>query len=165
MASYQNILDELGIKDVNPGGYASGWLTGPDRQVRDSLNPSTGERIASVEQITEEDYETIATNSEKTFKRWRMLPAPQRGEIVRQINLELRNHKDALGQLVALEMGKILTEGLGEVQEMIDIADLAVGMSRQLFGKTMHSERPGHRMYEQWHPLGPWASLPRSTSR
>jgi hypothetical protein len=88
------------------------------------------------------------------FDEWRMVPAPQRGEIVREIGDELRAHKDDLGALVTLEMGKILAEGLGEVQEMIDIADFAVGLSRQLYGLTMHSERPGHRMYEQWHPLG-----------
>src|SRR5947209_14951143 len=100
------------------------------------------------------DYELVVSRASEAFQEWRMLPAPKRGEIVREIGNELRAHKHDLGALVTLEMGKILPEGLGEVQEMIDICDFAVGLSRQLYGLTMHSERPGHRMYEQWHPLG-----------
>src|SRR5450631_4007456 len=100
------------------------------------------------------DYEAVMARAAEAFLEWRMMPAPKRGEIVRQIGNELRSQKRDLGALVSLEMGKILPEGLGEVQEMIDIADFAVGLSRQLYGSTMHSERPGHRMYEQWHPLG-----------
>ena len=100
------------------------------------------------------EYEAVIARASATFEAWRMLPAPKRGDIVREIGNELRVHKHDLGALVSLEMGKILPEGLGEVQEMIDIADFASGLSRQLYGLTMHSERPGHRMYEQWHPLG-----------
>ncbi len=155
MAAYQHILDELGIKEVNPGGYAGGWLPTEGRELKASINPTTEEPIASVAQCNEDDYEKIVSTAVDTFKRWRMVPAPKRGEIVRQIGVKLREYKEPLGHLVSLEMGKILTEGLGEVQEMIDIADFAVGLSRQLYGLTMHSERPGHRMYEQWHPLGP----------
>src|SRR5205814_7923477 len=101
-----------------------------------------------------DDYETVVARAAGAFHDWRMVPAPKRGDIVREIGNELRAHKADLGAMVTLEMGKILPEGLGEVQEMIDIADFAVGLSRQLYGLTMHSERPGHRMYEQWHPLG-----------
>ncbi|MEM6794276.1 MAG: aldehyde dehydrogenase family protein, partial [Acidobacteriota bacterium] len=114
-----------------------------------------GEVLGRVRQASAADYERVARASAEAFDAWRRWPAPQRGEVVRQLGEALRENKEPLGQLVTLEMGKILSEGLGEVQEMIDMADLAVGMSRQLFGKTMHSERPLHRMYEQWHPLGP----------
>ena len=106
-------------------------------------------------QATASDYETVVRRAEETFTRWRMVPAPKRGEVVRQLGEELRRNKEALGRLVSLEAGKILSEGLGEVQEMIDVCDFAVGLSRQLYGLSMHSERPKHRMYEQWHPLGP----------
>ena len=119
-----------------------------------SLNPSDGSELGRVRLALEEDYDGVLWAATKTFERWRMLPAPQRGEIVREIGDELRAAKDELGNLVTLEMGKILAEGKGEVQEMIDIADFATGLSRQLYGLSMHSERPGHRMYEQWHPLG-----------
>ena len=123
-----------------------------------SFNPADG-RGARAEMRARldsaEDYDRIAARATAVFERWRMLPAPKRGEIVRDIGNALRESKATLGELVTLEMGKILAEGLGEVQEMIDIADFAVGLSRQLYGLTMHSERPGHRMYEQWHPLGP----------
>ncbi|HSJ39489.1 MAG TPA: aldehyde dehydrogenase family protein, partial [Xanthobacteraceae bacterium] len=114
----------------------------------------TGEELARVKQAGEADYETVVASAAEAFTRWRMVPAPKRGEIVREIGDELRLHKNDLGALVSLEMGKILAEGKGEVQEMIDIADFAVGQSRMLYGLSMHSERPGHRMYEQWHPLG-----------
>ncbi len=119
-----------------------------------SFNPATGEPIAAVPLATEADYEAAVQRASDRFKTWRMVPAPQRGEIVRQIGEEMRKYKTPLGELVSLEMGKIRQEGLGEVQEAIDIADFAVGLSRQLYGLTMHSERPGHRMYEQYHPLG-----------
>ncbi|HEX4966682.1 MAG TPA: aldehyde dehydrogenase family protein, partial [Thermoanaerobaculia bacterium] len=121
----------------------------------ESLNPATGEPLAAVRLATAEDYERVAAASVRAFQEWRTWPAPRRGEVVRQLGEELRRHKDDLGRLVSLEVGKVLSEGLGEVQEMIDMADLAVGMSRQLYGLAMHSERPSHRMYEQWHPLGP----------
>jgi aldehyde dehydrogenase (NAD+) len=119
-----------------------------------SYNPATGAELGRVPLATIEDYEAIVTRAQQTFERWRMLPAPQRGEIVRQIGDELRKAKQELGRMVTLEAGKIVAEGQGEVQEMIDVADFACGLSRQLYGFSMHSERPGHRMYEQWHPLG-----------
>ena len=119
-----------------------------------SINPSDGRELARVRLASVDDYELVLSNASEVFKKWRMLPAPQRGLIVREIGDELRLHKNDLGALVTLEMGKILAEGLGEVQEMIDVADFAVGLSRQLYGLTMPSERAGHRMFEQWHPLG-----------
>ncbi len=147
------LLDRLGLSSVNPGASTGQWIDtqGPELV---SVNPATGEPIASVRTATEQDYERVVKEAASAFESWRMLPAPRRGEIVRQLGEELRAHKEPLGQLVSLEMGKILTEGLGEVQEMIDVCDFAVGLSRQLYGLTMHSERPFHRMYEQWHPLG-----------
>ena len=147
------IFKALGLEDVNSGGYAAGWLdTSGDMLAVE--NPTTTETIASVRQCSEDDYEKIIASAEETFLRWRMLPAPRRGEFVRLIGNALREKKEALGALVSLEMGKIQAEGEGEVQEMIDVADFAVGLSRQLYGLTMTSERPRHRMYEQWHPLG-----------
>jgi len=119
-----------------------------------SYNPATGAELGRVPLASAEDYEAVVSQAQKTFERWRMLPAPQRGEIVRQIGDELRKSKEELGRMVTLEAGKIVAEGQGEVQEMIDIADFACGLSRQLYGLSMHSERPGHRMYEQWHPMG-----------
>jgi aldehyde dehydrogenase (NAD+) len=119
-----------------------------------SYNPATGAELGRVPLASAVEYDSVLEKASETFERWRMLPAPQRGEIVRQIGQELRSAKDELGKLVSLEAGKILAEGRGEVQEMIDIADFACGLSRQLYGLTMHSERPGHRMYEQWHPIG-----------
>ncbi|MDX1389095.1 MAG: aldehyde dehydrogenase family protein, partial [Acidobacteriota bacterium] len=121
----------------------------------DSINPTTEESLGSVRQASADDYETVMQAAIGAFESWRMTPAPVRGEVVRQLGEELRANKQALGSLVSLESGKILSEGLGEVQEMIDVCDFAVGLSRQLYGLTMHSERPNHRMYEQWHPLGP----------
>ncbi|HUP21565.1 MAG TPA: aldehyde dehydrogenase family protein [Thermoanaerobaculia bacterium] len=149
-----NTLAELGIAPENPGA----WIGGPlatRGALLESIDPSTGEALAAVRFADLDDYERVASGVEQAFVEWRRWPAPRRGEVVRALGEELRVHKDALGKLVTLEVGKTLSEGLGEVQEMIDMADLAVGMSRQLFGKTMHSERPLHRMYEQWHPLGP----------
>ncbi|MFG0331267.1 MAG: aldehyde dehydrogenase family protein [Phycisphaerales bacterium] len=119
-----------------------------------STNPATGEPIAAVRLDSGDDYDAAVHRAESRFREWRMTPAPARGEIVRRIGLALRAQKEPLGELVTLEMGKIRAEGLGEIQECIDIADFAVGLSRQLYGLTMHSERPNHRMYEQWHPLG-----------
>jgi len=119
-----------------------------------SFSPVDGKKIASVTATDKESYEAVVKKAEEAFKTWRLVPAPKRGEIVRQIGEALRQHKEPLGKLVSYEMGKSLQEGYGEVQEMIDICDFAVGLSRQLYGLTMHSERPGHRMYEQYHPLG-----------
>ncbi|HEV2847057.1 MAG TPA: aldehyde dehydrogenase family protein, partial [Thermoanaerobaculia bacterium] len=153
-SSVSKILDALGIDAESPGAFDGGWIQTHGERV-ESLNPATGEAIAAVRMATEEDYERVAAVTLEAFREWRTWPAPLRGEIVRQLGEELRHHKEELGQLVALEVGKVLSEGRGEVQEMIDMADLAVGMSRQLYGLAMHSERPSHRMYEQWHPLGP----------
>ena len=149
-------LDELGVQKVNLGTCFGDkqWSQTKDAGLIDSHNPATGELIGSVYSANESDYEKLVTKAQEAFKEWRKTPAPLRGEAVRIVGNALREHKDALGSLVAAEMGKIKAEGDGEVQEMIDMADLAVGMSRQLYGNTMHSERPGHRMYEQWHPMG-----------
>ncbi|NNM13188.1 MAG: aldehyde dehydrogenase family protein [Gammaproteobacteria bacterium] len=152
----QNILDTLGIKAKNSGTWSgiSGWSKRTDAGLIDSYNPATGELIASVYSATPEDYQDVIASSFEAYQHWRKTPAPVRGEAIRLCGNALRKYKDELGSLVALEMGKIKQEGDGEVQEMIDIADFAVGQSRMLYGYTMHSERPDHRMYEQWHPLG-----------
>lgn len=153
----KHILDQLGINGINYGACAgpNDWYKTNDAGKLDSINPTNGETIASVYQCSSEDYNSVVEKSYAAFKEWRKVPAPIRGELVRQMGNALREKKDLLGSLVTLEMGKIKQEGDGEVQEMIDIADFAVGQSRMLYGKTMHSERPDHRMYEQWHPLGP----------
>jgi aldehyde dehydrogenase (NAD+) len=148
------ILERLGIESVNSGACADEWIENPAGGELESINPTDGSVIARVRMAAEDDYDEVAWRAAQVFRRWRLLPAPKRGLILRDIGDELRRVKDDLGALVSLEMGKILAEGRGEVQEMIDIADFAVGLSRQLYGLTMHSERPGHRMYEQWHPLG-----------
>jgi aldehyde dehydrogenase (NAD+) len=155
-ASYSipDILENLHIEAVNSGACYGDWIPNPSGGEIESLNPATGEPLAKVMRAGPADYECVVARAQEAFLDWRMIPAPKRGEIVREIAGELRAHKADLGALVSLEMGKILPEGLGEVQEMIDVADFAVGLSRQLYGLTMHSERPGHRMYEQWHPLG-----------
>jgi aldehyde dehydrogenase (NAD+) len=151
----KDVLHELGIKELNPA-YSTGlnWGGEANKTTRDIYSPADGNLIASVNMATADDYEQVVLTAQEAFKVWRKMPAPKRGEIVRQIGNKLREHKEALGKLVSYEMGKILQEGLGEVQEMIDICDFAVGLSRQLHGFTMHSERPEHRMYEQYHPLG-----------
>ncbi len=148
----REILGNLGIESVNPGGFCGEWIGGGERL--DSVSPIDGKTVASVQQVTSVEYTRISASAHEAFLTWRSLPAPVRGETIRQLGLALREHKADLGALVTLEMGKIRAEGEGEVQEMIDICDFAVGLSRQLYGLTMHSERPGHRMYEQWHPLG-----------
>ena len=154
--SAHDILKSLGLTADNSGTYLGNgeWANTQDAGVLEPINPSTGEVIARVHASSITDYETIVARAQAAFKVWRTTPAPKRGEAIRLCGDALRKHKDALGSLVALEMGKIKPEGDGEVQEMIDIADFAVGQSRMLYGYTMHSERPGHRMYEQWHPLG-----------
>ena len=153
MVNKTELLKRLGIEPVNHGAAWGEWIETKGAELI-SYSPIDGTEIARVRQASRADYETVTRAALEAFADWRMMPAPKRGEIVRQIGLELRQHVDDLGALVTLEMGKILPEGKGEVQEMIDIADFAVGLSRQLYGLTMHSERPGHRMYEQWHPLG-----------
>jgi aldehyde dehydrogenase (NAD+) len=148
------VLERLGIEPVNSGACGREWMASTGARSIASINPADGQQLASVRMASPQDYETVVSEAAKVFERWRMVPAPKRGQIVREIGDELRAFKDDLGALVTLEMGKILAEGKGEVQEMIDIADFAVGLSRQLYGLTMPSERPEHRMYEQWHPLG-----------
>ena len=146
-------LETLGIKAINEG-TSTGIHFFSNGNLLDSFSPVDGKLIASVKTSTKEDYEKAMQSATEAFKIFRMMPAPQRGEIVRQFGDKLRKNKEALGKLVSYEMGKSLQEGYGEVQEMIDICDFAVGLSRQLHGLTMHSERPGHRMYEQYHPMG-----------
>lgn len=149
------------LKSLHIEKHNHGASTGPEWWSKDksngeitSINPSDEKEIASVYRATKKDYDHVITEAEKSFLLWREIPAPKRGEVIRAIGDEIRKHKDALGTLVSLEMGKSKQEGDGEVQEMIDMADLAVGQARMLYGHTMHSERPLHRMYEQWHPLG-----------
>ena len=153
MLSSPEILNRLGIAAINPGASTGEWIQTRGAELI-SYSPINGQELARVKMAGRQDLETVMAAAAKTFEHWRMMPAPARGQIVREIAIELRQHRDDLGALVSLEMGKILAEGRGEVQEMIDVADFAVGLSRQLYGLTMHSERPGHRMYEQWHPLG-----------
>ena len=151
-----NFLKELGIEDNNYGASLGPghWSDTEDAGKIESINPSNGDLIASVYQCDKDDYNYIVKESVYAYNEWRKVPAPERGQLIRNLGNALRDYKDLLGNLVSLEMGKIKTEGDGEVQEMIDIADFAVGQSRMLYGKTMHSERKDHRMYEQWHPLG-----------
>jgi len=157
MSTSHSALRDLGIQAVNSGGSTgNGWWSGRnDGTLLPSINPTTGEQIAGVYPCSLEDYQRIAKESVEAFRSWRMVPAPKRGEVVRLIGQALREKKDQLGTLVSLEVGKIKAEGDGEVQEMIDMADFVVGQSRMLYGATMQSERPAHRMSEQWHPLGP----------
>ena len=147
------VLEALGLGSEVSGAYAGGWLAGTGH-VTESFEPATGDLIGTVRDASADEYETIVGVAEETFKEWRMLPAPVRGGYVREIGNALRRYKEPLGALVAMEMGKIQAEGEGEVQEMIDIADFSVGLSRQLYGLTIASERPRHRMFEQWQPLG-----------
>ncbi len=151
-----DILEILNLSATNFGACSGEetWSNTKSEGKLISYNPATEKAIASIYQCSKMDYENTIIQAEKTFLTWRKIPAPKRGELVRLIGEELRTHKDALGSLISLEMGKSKQEGDGEVQEMIDMADFAVGLSRMLYGKTMHSERPEHRMYEQWQPLG-----------
>lgn len=150
----QIFLKKLGLKARNQGTSTGQNDISGSRRSLDSYSPVDGQLIGSVSITTREQYEQVIASAQEAFLMWRNMPAPKRGEIVRQYGEILRAYKDPLGRLVSYEMGKSLQEGWGEVQEMIDICDFAVGLSRQLYGLTMHSERPGHRMYEQWHPLG-----------
>ncbi|MFQ5399602.1 MAG: aldehyde dehydrogenase family protein [Anaerolineae bacterium] len=150
------ILDKLNIAEINIGVCTGpdGWIKTKGKRLT-SYNPTTGEPIAQVTQTTRKAYETVVARATEAFTSWRDVPAPRRGQLIRDLGDAVRELKEPLGELITLEMGKIRAEGIGEVQEMIDICDFAVGLSRQLYGLSMHSERPGHRMYEQWHPLGP----------
>ncbi len=146
-------LKTLGLREINEGtSTGSEWFS--NGEIIESYSPVDGKLVGKVKISTKDDYENVIKATNEAFKKWKVIPAPQRGEIVRQFGEKLRKKKEALGKLVSYEMGKSYQEGLGEVQEMIDICDFAVGLSRQLHGLTMHSERPGHRMYEQYHPLG-----------
>jgi aldehyde dehydrogenase (NAD+) len=147
-------LKRLGISEVNPGAAGVEGFLETHGAVREARTPIDGSVIAKVRLATADDYERVVRGSVEAFAHWRTVPAPKRGEILREVGDALRAHKEDLGRLVSTEVGKTLSEGLGEVQEAVDMADLAVGMSRQLYGHTMHSERPAHRMSEQWHPLG-----------
>lgn len=150
-----DILNRLHINDINDAfSTGSNWVSSPEAAIKDIVSPTDGKKIALVKFATADNYNQAVEQAQKAFINWRTVPAPKRGEIVREIGNALRSNKEALGTLVSYEMGKSLQEGYGEVQEMIDIADFAVGLSRQLYGLTMHSERPQHRMYEQYHPLG-----------
>ena len=150
------ILKNLGITEISTGSCFGGesWNDNGSSNYIESYNPTNGELLGKIQLCDERDYEDIINKSNVVFKEWKMVPAPIRGQLILEMANELRSKKDELGSLVSLEMGKIKAEGDGEVQEMIDIADFAVGLSRQLYGLTMHSERPEHRMYEQWHPIG-----------
>jgi len=151
----QSILNKLGVTESNAAfSTGSNWGGELNAEKLESFSPVDGKLIAETKIASATDYETIIAKAQIAFNDWKTIPAPKRGEIVRQFGDALRENKDALGTLVSYEMGKSLQEGFGEVQEMIDICDFAVGLSRQLYGLTMHSERPSHRMYEQWHPLG-----------
>ena len=148
----QETLVKLGIEEVNPGGFSGAWTgSGKAQKV---VSPVNGDALATVANVTPQEFEAILAKSHAAFASWKLVPAPKRGEVVKALGDELRRHKAALAELVTLEMGKTLREGLGEVQEMIDICDFAVGLSRQLYGLTMPSERKQHRLQEQWHPLG-----------
>ncbi|MDQ3035094.1 MAG: aldehyde dehydrogenase family protein [Myxococcota bacterium] len=149
----ETIAAELGVSDWSQGAFGTAWMRGSGAAIA-SEDPTTGERLASVGGVSRDEYDAIVAAAHERFLSWRMVPAPRRGELVRRLGELLREHKAPLGRLVSLEMGKIESEGLGEVQEMIDICELAVGLSRQLHGLTIASERPRHRMMEQWHPLG-----------
>ena len=152
----QALLEQLHLSATNPGVCTGpdGWLDSGATPIV-SYNPTTGDPIAAVTPATRASYDQVVAAAQQGFAAWSRLPAPKRGDVIRDLGAILRQYKEPLGELVSLEMGKIRVEGLGEVQEMIDICDFAVGLSRQLYGLSMHSERPGHRMYEQWHPLGP----------
>ena len=152
----KSLLEKLNVQPVNAGASTGpdGWLMDPKGKELVSYNPTTGEALSTVIQATPETYEKVASTAQEAFLKWREVPAPKRGEVVHDLGDALRELKEPLGDLVTVEMGKIRAEGHGEVQEMIDICNFAVGQSRMLYGLSMHSERPSHRMYEQWHPLG-----------
>src|SRR6266852_1798687 len=148
----QTVLEKLGIAEENSGVFCGEWRGGGGKI--DKISPIDGRKLASIRTASDEDYETAITRAQEAFLKWRVTPGPVRGETVRRLGNALREFKHELGQLVTMESGKIVAEGEGEVQEMIDICDLAVGQSRMLYGLTIQSERPNHRLMEQWHPLG-----------
>ncbi|MCO6431252.1 MAG: aldehyde dehydrogenase family protein [Deltaproteobacteria bacterium] len=150
----EEILKSLNLNSQNNGAWGAEEIPASSERNLTVHSPIDGKELGSVLCASNADYDVIVEQARKTFYEWRQLPAPRRGQIIREIGNQLRSKKQALGKLVTLEVGKVLAEGEGEIQEAIDIADFAVGLSRQLYGKTMHSERPAHRMYEQWHPLG-----------
>ncbi len=154
---HKSIFEALQLSDKNLGACtgANEWIEESQPKMLDSINPTTGERLGQVALASRASYEKVVSKSESSFASWRTIPAPKRGLLIRDLGNALREVCEPLGEMVSLEMGKIRAEGIGEVQEMIDVCDFAVGLSRQLCGQTMHSERPGHRMYEQWHPMGP----------
>jgi aldehyde dehydrogenase (NAD+) len=154
-SEFDNLLDRLGISESNAGAGNGTWLKEADAPEIESINPANGQPLARVCLATPATYDQVAASAARSFAQWRQMPAPARGEVIRQLGQALRAAKQELGLLVTLEVGKITAEGLGEIQEMIDMCDFAVGLSRQLCGLTLHSERPQHRLYEQWHPLGP----------
>ena len=154
MTERARVLDALGLRGPLSGAFADTWIEDPGGATVTSVDPTTGEPLAEVTMASADTYARVRAEAERAFAEWRTWPAPKRGEVVRGLGDALRRHKAELGALVSMEMGKIRAEGEGEVQEMIDICDFAVGLSRQLYGRSMHSERPDHRMYEQWHPLG-----------
>ena len=155
LKSTRELLKSLNVNPEN-GSICTGtqWVTSTNTETINVHSPVDGSELGKVIYASESDYETVILKAQKAAEYWKTVPAPERGSIVRQYGIKLRAHKKELGKLVSLEMGKSYQEGLGEVQEMIDICDFAVGLSRQLYGLTMHSERPNHRMYEQWHPIG-----------
>ncbi|MDR3619093.1 MAG: aldehyde dehydrogenase family protein [Paludisphaera borealis] len=152
---FDDLLKRLGVEPVNPGACHERWIDLPGAEELESINPATGRPLARVKLAGRADYDEVVDHAVAAFATWRTAPAPRRGEVVRRIGQALREHKADLGLLITLETGKIRSEGEGEVQEMIDMCDFAVGLSRQLYGLTIASERPRHRMIEQWHPLGP----------
>jgi len=153
----KNLLEKLKIQEINTGACAGpeAWFEDSKSEEIVSYNPTNGQPIAKIMQATADTYEQVIQKSVDAFRKWRQIPGPKRGQVVRDLGNALRDMAEPLGELVSLEMGKIKAEGVGEVQEMIDICDFSVGLSRQLYGLTMQSERPDHRMFEQWHPLGP----------
>ncbi len=151
---FEALLKRLGVNETNAGACSGQWLETAGEELV-STNPATGKPLGCVRMAASGDYETIVERAQAAFAKWRMTPPPARGEVIRKLGLALRERKQDLGMLVTLEAGKIRSEGEGEVQEMIDMCDFAVGLSRQLYGLTMASERPRHRMFEQWHALGP----------
>src|SRR5437762_14290242 len=148
----RSVLEKLGIEDENPGVFVGDWRGGGSKI--DKITPINGQKLASVRTGSDDDYNTAIARAHEAFLKWRTTPGPVRGNTVRRLGNALREMKHELGQLVTLETGKIIAEGEGEVQEMIDICDFAVGQSRMLYGLTIQSERASHRLMEQWHPLG-----------
>src|SRR5262245_43634916 len=152
---FEDVLSRLGIQAKNSGAYDGGWIAAKESAEVVAQNPATGQPLGCVVAAGPAEYERVVTAAQRVFAKWRAVPPPQRGEIVRLIGNALREQKSDLRLLVTLETGKIKSDGQGAVQEMIDMCDFAVGLSRQLYGLTIASERPNHRMLEQWHPLGP----------